>query len=597
MSSKKFTLRELIWYGFNYMVGITFTAVFYKLVWGEKTLDSGKVIVYGVGIHLLWIMALGGIVATGCAMCFAKLSRIHNADNGAAYIYTRTQLGKFMGWAISFLQYMCMPVIVISQITSMVRINFVDKTSILYVGGALGHATNLVLDFSGIIVYMIASMVIFLGLRLFKKMVKWAIILKWSSTLFLIIAVLILFFINILNPDAKNNFHSLVHDHSHLTISLFATTFASTFFFYGGFETYITVGKNVEKPEKNIARSIIWVMLITTVFYLFVTTIFMGSFAVSYSKNPNIQAFNILGNKWDFKWIGYIGTIIMLVCTMSLKLQAGMQNALFSGAILEPQSREGFIPESLGVLDEENIARKANVFNLILTAVFAIVWLLIPDAIQWLSSKHQAPFDYAAITAQVGIIEMILYSTIVFICIKLAFEKKMKHYTFELIFWIFLILFLIWQIIAFFVGIFNGIYGTLNHLAAFKDQQATTYFIELIYFALILIVSVVIYQFYYLPKYHARMKSDPELQTKLDAEFTMVDDWAVISREIENYIDSYILRSKHVNLGYEYEYQETATKIKKIIHSSEPDITFNARAKQILFLEEEKTNKNKNKNK
>ncbi len=588
MSSKKFTLRELIWYGFNYMVGVTFTAVFASLVWGKDKIVDGKIIHTGVGIHLLWIMALGGLVATGCAMCFAKLSRIHNADNGAAYIYTRTQLGKFMGWAISFLQYMCMPIIVISQITSMVRINFVDPTSILYVGDVLGHATNFVLDFAGILVYMLASMVIFLGLRLFKKMVKWAVILKWSSTLFLILAVLALLFINVFAKDSTNNFHTLIKDHSHLSVSLFATTFASTFFFYGGFETYITVGKNVEKPEKNIARSIIWVMFITTTFYLFVTTIFMGSFGVFYSANPNIQAFNILGGKWNIKWIGYIGTIIMLVCTISLKLQAGMQNALFSGAILEPQSREGFIPESLGVLDEENIARKANVFNLLLTAIFAVVWLLIPDAIQWFSPKHQAPFGYASITAQVGIIEMILYVTIVFICIKLAFEKKMKHHLFELIFWMFLFAFLIWQIFEFFTSIFNGINGTLGHFQKYADDQAATYFIELFYFLLIIIASVCIYKFYYLPKYHARMKSDPELQKKLDNEFTMVDDWAVISREIENYIDDYILRSKRVNLGYEFEYQETATKIKETIHNSEPDITFNSRAKKTLFIKDEK---------
>ncbi len=590
MSSKKFTLKELIWYGFNYMVGITFTAVFATLLWGKDASGNPT----GIGINLLWIMALGGLVATGCAMCFAKLSKIHNADNGAAYIYTRTQLGKFMGWAISFLQYMSMPIIVVSQITSMVRINFVDSTSFLYVGHKVmvnGHMvsqlypwSHLMLDAFGICVYMVASMVIFLGLRLFKKMVKWTVVLKWASTLFLIAAVSALFFINQFS-QGPNNFVELAKHHSHLSTTLFAGAFASTFFFYGGFETYITVGKNVEKPEKNIARSIIWVMLISTTFYLFVTTIFMGSFDTQFSKNPNIQTFNILGTLWHTKWIGYVGTIIMLVCTISLKLQAGMQNALFSGAILEPQSREGFIPESLSVLDADNIARKANVFNLILTAVFACVWLLLPDAVEWLGSKHKSPFGYAAITAQVGIIEMMLYSTIVFICIKLAFAKKMKHNAFELGFWMLLLAFLFWQIVEFFISIFNGIHGTLAGLGAYKDKQAATYFIELIFFIVIIVAAIAIYVFYYLPKYHNRMKTDPELQQKLDDEFQMTDDWATISREIENYLDSYINRSKHVNLGYEKQYQETASKIKKIIHNSEPDIEYKSRAKHSLLDE------------
>ncbi len=562
MSSKKFTLRELVWYGFNYMVGITFTAAFSTFIWGVD--KSGKN--QGIGIHLLWIMALGGLVATGCAMCFAKLSKIHNTNNGAAYIYTRTQLGKFMGWFISFLQYMGMPITVISRITSMVRINFIDPHSFIFLGGILGNSTNFVLDLAGILVYLLATMVIFLGMRMFKKLVKWAVILKWASTLFLIFAVLILFCMNVFSHET-NNFKNLIDNHSHLSVVTFGTTFAATFFFYGGFETYITVGKNIEKPEKNIARSIIWVMLITTTFYLFVTTIFMGSFGEIYSANPNIQVFNILGSKWGVPIISYIGTIVILVSTISLKLQGGMQNTLFSGAILEPQAREGFIPESLGVLDEENIARKANVFNLLLTNVFAAIWLLIPDLIQWISVKHQSPFGYTNIISQVGIIQMILYSTVVFICIKLAFAKKIKYHILELIFWICLLTFLFWQIIEFFITIFNGIYGTLNHLTAFKDQQAITYITELSYFVGIVIVSILIYTLYYLPKYRARMKNDPQLQKTLDAEFTMIDDWSAVSIDIEKQIDDYITRSKQTNLGHQFEYRETASKIRNMIHS------------------------------
>ena len=575
MSSQKFTLRELVWYGFNYMVGVTFTAVFYSLVWGSKD---------AIGINLLWVMALGGLVATGCAMCFAKLSKIHNADNGAAYIYTRTQLGKFMGWVISFLQYMCLPIIVVSQIMSMVRINFNSPGTFLFLGDYFGNWTGLALDLFGITIYMIASMVIFLGIKKFKKFLKMAIYIKWSSTILLILGVLVLFFMNIFSSTEGNNLVNLARDHSTLSVTSFATAFASTFFFYAGFETYITVGKNVEKPEKNIARSIIYVMLITTVFYLFTTFIFMGAFSEAFNKNPNIQVFSFLGNDWNMKTIGYVGAFIMLFCTMALKLQAGMQNALFSGAILEPQAREGFIPDQLGELDEENIARKANVVNLIVTAVFALIWLIFPDIITGVTGKPA--FDYAAITGQIGIFEMILYSVIVVICLKLAFEKKMQSGLFQVIFWMFLFAFLMWQVYEFFAGVFNGINGTLNHLDAYDGQQSTTYFIELGYFILIIATAICSYMFYYLPKYRARLAKDPSIQVKLDAEFTMVDDWALVSREIENYIDEYVARSKKIGLKPDFAYRETANKIKDTIINSEPDIEYASRAKKTLLEKE-----------
>ena len=138
MNNKKFTLKELVWYGFNYVSSITFTLVFYTLIWGKSGSQSKN-----VGINLIWIMAIVGVVATACAMCFAKLTKVHKVTNGGAYSYTRTQFGKFMGWAILFLQYMSLPISIVSQIISMVSANFVNPDSFLYVGGLKNNHFNL----------------------------------------------------------------------------------------------------------------------------------------------------------------------------------------------------------------------------------------------------------------------------------------------------------------------------------------------------------------------------------------------------------------------------------------------------------------------
>jgi len=82
-----------------------------------------------------------------------------------------------------------------------------------------------------------------------------------------------------------------------LTANSFSQAFTSCFFFFLGFETYSTIGKNVKNPQKNISRSIVIVMTLATLFYIFVTVLMIGAISGFFTDNPNLQIFDILGKK------------------------------------------------------------------------------------------------------------------------------------------------------------------------------------------------------------------------------------------------------------------------------------------------------------
>ncbi|WP_342269048.1 APC family permease [Spiroplasma endosymbiont of Aspidapion aeneum] len=541
---KKFNLVELIWLGFNYTCGIAFTAVF-------ATLMIGSTGALGLGGHMIWIFLVEGLIAGTCAWSFAKLSNIHKPGNGAAYIYVRTTFGRFAGWMISFMQYTTLPIIVTSQIVSIVRLNFVGSNTFLDQKNWLniGVWANLFWDLIGIFIYCAACCVVFLSMRLIKKFLNWSSYIKWGSSLLLVITLIIVFAMNGTTVWDKN-----MSDNSKLTLSSFSVAFTSCFFFFLGFETFSTMGKNVMNPEKNIGKAIIWIMGLAIIFYVIITALFLGCL-LSYSSNPNLQIFE--GLKKHGSWIYYCGVILMLICTVSLKLNAGMQNSLYSGAILEPFAKEGLISTKYQELNKDGIATKASLLNLFITIIFALIWLIIPDIIQGCLNSNDAVFSFSAITGEASMVMLFIYLAVIIVSIKLAFTKKMKTNWFEKAIWIFATIFIIFQIVEFFIGIGNDISTSSHSLsltitskdvidgATSNGQSLTQYMhkirnsaistllssiLEVGFIIGVFVFGVIWYRIKYLPIYKKRLKEDPKLQEELDMEFSIIP-------LKENYVD------------------------------------------------------------
>jgi|GEM_PF-829818 len=127
----------------------------------------------------------------------------------------------------------------------------------------------------------------------------------------------------------------------------------------------------------------------------------------------------------------------MLICTISLKANAGMQNALYSGGILEPLAVEGYLPDKFKDLNKDGIAYRASRLNLIITFIFALVFLVIPDLVQAITDtfnkvdKPSTVLNYGTITGEASFIMIIIYSFVISIALKLSWQKKLRHNKFE----------------------------------------------------------------------------------------------------------------------------------------------------------------------
>ncbi|WP_338973778.1 APC family permease [Spiroplasma endosymbiont of Tricholauxania praeusta] len=505
-SHKRLSLKEFVWLGFNYAVGIGFIGNFAILS------NIGKP--NSIGINAIWVYLLIGFVAGNCAWAFAKLSRIHNSDNnGGAYIYVRTTFGRFWGWLVGFMQYACLPFVVTIQVMMLIRgtfsPEFISNGQPQWYSANWGPFSDLYLDFIGIFIYMISASVIFAGIKIYKKMAHTTSIIKWLTAGFLVIAGISL---AITNGSSNWNYWTT---ESTFSFAGFMNTFTSCFFFFAGFEIFSTAGKNVNNPEKNIGKGITLIMIIMTVFYVVISLIFFLGYRV-FVQNMNMGAWS----PFTSKIIIYGGPIIMIISGLALKINIAMQNALYGGTTLQPLSKEGYISNKLFNLNKDGIPVKAAVINLIVTSVMLILWLVIPDLIKgiWLVShpdqQYSSAFNVANLSSAFSVITMFIYIMVLITVLKLALDKKLKLNWYEKITFPFILvtlgLMFVWHY-------YSIIYDAVT---ATDSSAIVAMVIELVFILSNVIFAITWYFAYYYKKYKIRLKTNPNLQVELNSEFT-----------------------------------------------------------------------------
>lgn len=505
-SHKRLSLKEFVWLGFNYAVGIGFIGNFAILS------NIGKH--NSIGINAIWVYLLIGFVAGNCAWAFAKLSRIHNADNnGGAYIYVRTTFGRFLGWLVGFMQYACLPFVVTIQVMMLIKgtfsPEFISNGQPQWYSANWGPFSDLYLDLIGIFIYMTSASVIFGGIKLYKKIAHTTSIIKWITAGFLIVAG---FSLAVTNGSENWN-----HWTTNSTFSLagFMNTFTSCFFFFAGFEIFATAGKNVNNPEKNIGKGITLIMIIMTVFYVVISLIFFLGYK-SFVQNMNMGAWS----SFESKVILYGGPIIMIISGLALKINIAMQNALYGATTLQPLSKEGYISDKLFQLNKDGIPVKAAVINLIVTSIMLVLWLVIPDLIRgiWLVAhpdlEYSSAFNVANLSSAFSVITMFIYIMVLITALKLGLDKNLKlnwyeKITFPLVL-VTLGLMFIWH------------YYSIIHDAviAIDSSAVVAMIIELIFIIGNVAFAIIWYFGYYCKKYNLRLKTNPSLQAQLNSEFT-----------------------------------------------------------------------------
>ncbi|WP_425382020.1 amino acid permease [Spiroplasma endosymbiont of Melieria omissa] len=206
-------------------------------------------------------------------------------------------------------------------------------------------------------------------------------IIKWGSALFLIVCTIILVVTNkgLAFSEAAEGTKNI-----NLILPKINNAFSGFFYFFIGFETFIVVGKNVKNPTKNFGKGILIVLLLSTIFYLAVSVLVFGAITIDGTNGQN--GWSGATNEYNPNNVisgiaGITGMIVLVISTLSLKLNGAMQNSLYSGGMIQPLAKEGYITEKLAKLNKENIAMRASTANLIITIIGCIIMLIIPDLI------------------------------------------------------------------------------------------------------------------------------------------------------------------------------------------------------------------------
>jgi amino acid transporter len=483
-SSKLLTTKDLVWLGFNYMVAISFVITF-----GGKT-----GIITKLGLWIFLVIIFCAFISAGSGFAYAKCSQIFKNSNGSSYVYVRGAFGRFWGWIIGFLQYCCLPASGITFIFTMVTANlksipYFDNGHPFADGDSLRQ--DLYFNLFGILLFFLFSFLIFFGLKFFKWAFNFTLFIQWFVDIIVLIIAIYIFFENgaeIINKNINFTKNKVIN------FSNFFNSFNEFIFFVLGFEVFTTINKNIKNPQKTISKSIFYVLLSAIIFYLFVTTLVIGS--IDFSDEEKHE--NPL-NEIILKKLGNFGVIILVISMIALKINASQGASLYSGACLEPLSVEGYISKKLTFLTKkDNLPIRASLFNSFLTILLAFVFLILPFV-------YKGEVNPADVFGFIAIISIIVHIFVLLSAFKLYVQKFIKFKSWELV----------WLFFTFISLFFAGVQYFIN---LFSDKKIINFISISLIFSLILF-SILWYYFYYFPLYKKRLKEKPELQKKLDSFF------------------------------------------------------------------------------
>ncbi len=514
ISSKKkkdsrFDLKNLVWLGFNYTCGMAFPLSFATLI-TDKT--------QGIGMYIFIVLLIGSFLAAVMGYAYSKMAKVYTKSNGGTYVYVRGCFGKFWGWLIGAIQYIAIPIMVAGMILSMIAINFYD-----IVGSSWGPYTDLYLNLIGIGVYFVASFSIYFGLRYFRIFVTFAGVIKWVSTVFVVFCVFAL-----AGRDNFNGFSSIISNQPKLTFLNFNNAFVSFFYFYGGFETYTTIAKNVKNPSKTIPRSILWITLLTLLFYVIVMILFMSvnepdtAKGEWFSTNPPLDVAKEVA--------GTLGVVFVIGAMVALKLNAAMQASLYSSSMLEPLAKEHFITPKLSQVNHDGVSLRAASLNILLTIILTFLLTCVPILLN--GGAQNSNIDYTSILGFSTLIMLMQYALVAIGLLYLFSKKQMLLKWWEFTIFLLVLIFIIFQGIVYVYLQFVNASSIWKKGTFSTSQLVNGWFslVEIILFTIILGLITLFYFAYYMPIYKKRVRDYPELQRKFDELFE-ISEYASLEKE------------------------------------------------------------------
>ncbi|MGT2933603.1 APC family permease [Streptococcus catagoni] len=268
--------------------------------------------------------------------------------NGGAYSYVYATLGEFPAWIVGW--YIIMEFLTAISSVAVGWGSYLKGLLLNYgihIPKALSGTFNLkegtYVDILPVLVMFLVTAIVLMNSKTALRFNSILVILKFSA-----LAVFIVVGLFFIDPHNWTDFspYGLGQIYGGKT-GIFAGA-SVMFFAFLGFESISMTVDEVKNPQKNIARGIVYSLVIVTILYVVVTTILTG---IVYYKNLNVSdavafALRSIGINWAANYVSVVAVLTLI--TVCISMTFALARIVYS------ISRDGLLPKSLYKINEES---------------------------------------------------------------------------------------------------------------------------------------------------------------------------------------------------------------------------------------------------
>ncbi len=167
-------------------------------------------------------------------------------------------------------------------------------------------------------------------------------------------------------PDARSG-SPLTFNPAFWTSSSFAVVLVFISFAYSGWNAAAYIGTEIDRPERNLPRSLLWGAGGVTLLYFLVNLSFLRSVGLEELSGIEEVGYVVAAAVWGPSGGQLVSTLIAvtLIAPISAMLLTGPR-------VAEAMARDGFLPEPFGRLNQKNVPSFAVVFQATLAVLIAL---------------------------------------------------------------------------------------------------------------------------------------------------------------------------------------------------------------------------------
>lgn len=300
-----------------------------------------------IGPASLLVILFDMILVISIALCFAEAGGMFK-KNGGPYVYAKEAFGNFVGFEVGFMKW------AIGMIAwATMAVGFTTALSAVWPAAGEGMTKNIII----ICILVGLGIINILGVNISKVLNN---IITVGKLLPLIIFIVIgIFFI-------KGGNFTPIFPNGIYTDGTFGAAALLIFYAFTGFESIAVAAEDMEKPEKNIPKAIIVVMIIVSAFYLLIQTVSIGILGpdLSLTNTPIADASSV--------FLGYGGGILVTAGTLISIGGINMASSFITPRTAVALAEDGLLPKVLSKYNKKGTPYLAIIVTVLITIPIAL---------------------------------------------------------------------------------------------------------------------------------------------------------------------------------------------------------------------------------